>query len=103
MGPPGRIPSGLGIDEDTGVVIERGRLVVKGPPADWIRKALLSVPMRECPLTHEVALESRRIRVEHEDPADRFLAASAIVWNLTLLTADSRLLGSSGLRTLKAD
>jgi PIN domain nuclease of toxin-antitoxin system len=47
-----------------------------------------------------VALRSRRVRVEHEDPADRFLAATAEVYELTLVTADERLLRGKGFRTL---
>jgi PIN domain nuclease of toxin-antitoxin system len=40
------------------------------------------------------------VRVEHEDPADRFLAATADVYDLTLVTADERLLRGRGFRTL---
>jgi len=38
--------------------------------------------------------------VAHEDPADRFLAATAEVYELTLVTADERLLRGKGFRTL---
>ena len=34
------------------------------------------------------------------DPADRFLAATALVYNLTLVTADSRLLSSKQFSVL---
>jgi hypothetical protein len=53
-----------------------------------VAEALKAVPVREAPLTHEVARWSRRIELPHEDPADRFLAASARVYDLTLVTAD---------------
>jgi PIN domain nuclease of toxin-antitoxin system len=43
-----------------------------------------------------VALETRGISLPHQDPADRFLAATAAVYDLTLLTADDRLLDGSG-------
>ncbi|MBT8339733.1 MAG: PIN domain-containing protein [Desulfatitalea sp.] len=39
-------------------------------------------------LNHEVALRSRRISLPHQDPADLFIAATAIVYGLTLVTAD---------------
>ena len=45
----------------------------------------------EAPLTFDVALASRSISLPHEDPADRFIAASAKVYGLTLATADKRL------------
>ena len=69
-------------------------------PPDWVEAALLRVPMHEAPLTREVAVRSRAVRVAHEDPADRFLAATAAVYDLTLVTADERLLSGKGFRTL---
>lgn len=56
--------------------------------------------MRELPLTHEVALRSRSIRPPHEDPADRFIAATAMVHGLTLVTADRSLLECPDIRVL---
>jgi PIN domain nuclease of toxin-antitoxin system len=44
---------------------------------------------------HEVAIQSRRVDLPHRDPADRLLAATAIVYDLTLVTADDRFLGST--------
>ena len=55
---------------------------------------LRSTPLREAPLNHEVAIQSRSLDLPHQDPADPFLAATAIVYDLTLVTADDRLLGS---------
>jgi PIN domain nuclease of toxin-antitoxin system len=40
------------------------------------------------------------VRLAHEDPADRFLAATADVYELTLVTADERVLRGRGFRTL---
>jgi PIN domain nuclease of toxin-antitoxin system len=73
------------------MLIERGRVKVDRPAADWVTEALAAVPLREAPLTHQVALESRRLRLPHADPADRFLAATARVYDLTLVTADRHL------------
>jgi PIN domain nuclease of toxin-antitoxin system len=69
-------------------------------PSAWVTAALISVPMHEASLTREVAIRSRAVRVEHEDPADRFLAATADIYDLTLVTGDERLLRGSGFRTL---
>jgi PIN domain nuclease of toxin-antitoxin system len=55
--------------------------------------------MREAPLTHEIALVAQRLNL-HQDPADRFLAATAQVLDLTLVTADERLLGLANIKTL---
>ncbi len=82
------------------LLAERGRLSVPGPAGAWIREMVAAVPRREAPLTHEVAILSRELEMAHQDPADRFLAATARAFDLTLVTADARLLGLSGVRTL---
>ena len=84
------------------LLAERGPVRVHGemaPPA-WVEMALARTPMHDAPLNREVAVRSRSVRVDHEDPADRFLAATADVQELTLVTADDRLLRGKGFRTL---
>jgi PIN domain nuclease of toxin-antitoxin system len=87
---------------ETLLLIEKGRVVVDSPPGAWVSAALRTVPLLDCPLNHEVALASRSIQLEHDDPADRFLVATALVFDLTLLTADTRLLACSAISTLAA-
>lgn len=84
------------------LLAERGRVQVHGDVAlsAWVSAALASVPMHDAPLTREVAIRSRGVELDHEDPADRFLAATADVYDLTLVTSDVRLLRGSGFRTL---
>ena len=77
------------------VLAERGRLSVKSDAQDWVRQMVDAIPRREAPLTHEIALMSRQLSLAHQDPADRFLAATARVLDLTLVTADERLLAST--------
>jgi PIN domain nuclease of toxin-antitoxin system len=84
------------------LLAERRRVLIKHgqTPKDWVEAALARAPMQDAPLTREVALRSRAMRVEHDDPADRFLAATAEVYELVLVTADERLLRGKGFRTL---
>lgn len=82
------------------LLAERGHVRVDGEPEAWVRRMVDAIPRREAPLTHEIALESRRLRLSHEDPADRFLAATAKVMDLTLVTADARLLKGKGFPTM---
>ena len=84
------------------LLAERGRVQVQAgfDAGGWVEAALSRVPMHEAALTREVALRSRAVRLEHQDPADRFLAATADVYELTLVTADERLLRGKGFRTL---
>ena len=51
------------------------------------------------PFTHEIVLAAERLDL-HADPADRFLAATAQVLELTLVTADRHLLGLGNIRTM---
>ncbi|MHC1729434.1 MAG: PIN domain-containing protein [Syntrophobacteraceae bacterium] len=44
------------------------------------------------PVTHDVAVQSRFLALPHQDPADRFLVATALIHDLTLVTADERLI-----------
>ena len=76
------------------VLAEKRRVVLEPDAVTWVRGVLRSTPLREAPLNHEVAIQSRAVDLSHQDPADRFLAATAIVYELTLVTADPRLLNS---------
>ncbi len=84
------------------VLVQKGKLGVQGglDPRIWIDEAMRKVPMQEAPITRQVAVQSRFMELEHEDPADRFLAATAEVHDLVLVTADRRLLRGKGFRSL---
>lgn len=84
------------------LLAERGRVRTRTgeTPAEWIDAALARTPMRDAALTRAVALRSRTVTLGHADPADRFLAATADVYELTLVTADERLSKGKGFRTL---
>jgi PIN domain nuclease of toxin-antitoxin system len=76
----------------------KGRIRLHGDLPDWVARA--TAPFREAPLTHEIALAARQSPLPHPDPADRFLAATAQVLDLTLVTADAALLGLGEIATL---
>lgn len=75
----------------------KGKIHLNVDLAEWL--AVSTAGMREAPLTHEIALVAQRLNL-HQDPADRFLAATAQVLDLTLVTADERLLGLANIKTL---
>lgn len=52
----------------------------------------------EALLNHEIAILSREIALPHQDPADRFIVATAIFYKLTLATVDGNLNGFSVLQ-----
>ncbi len=75
----------------------------KGPhsrkdPFAWVERA--AEQLREAPLTREIVGVGLALPLSHADPADRFLAATAKVLKLTLVTADKRLLGLGDVASL---
>jgi PIN domain nuclease of toxin-antitoxin system len=76
----------------------KGRIHLHGDPSAWVARATAN--LREAPLTHEIVLAAHQLLLPHRDPADRFLAATAKVLGLTLVTADARLLGLGEIQTL---
>jgi len=75
------------------MLVDKRRISLDEATDAWIARALANMPCREAPITNEVVLEIGRLRFSHRDPADHFIAASARVFDLTLVTADPRLLG----------
>ena len=76
------------------LLAEKGRVILEADHKMSIRKMLQSLPIREAVINQEVAIQSRYVALSHQDPADRFLAATAMVYGLTLVTADKRLTGA---------
>jgi PIN domain nuclease of toxin-antitoxin system len=56
------------------------------------RRLVLNAGVTELPLTGEVAILAGELEGLHADPADRFIVATALAQNATLMTADERLL-----------
>jgi PIN domain nuclease of toxin-antitoxin system len=78
-------------------LMQKGRIRVDDPFA-WVDRA--TQQLREAPLTQEIVRASFTLPSSHADPADRFLAATAKVLNLTLVTADRKLLGLGEISSL---
>ena len=73
------------------LLIARGRLRSLKNPAEQ-RRLMMSAGILEVPLTGDIALRAVELENLHSDPADRFIAATAIVHDATLMTADKSLL-----------
>jgi len=76
----------------------RGRIRLPADFGAWVAQA--TARFMEAPLTHEIAVAARRLPWSHKDPADRFLAATAQILHLTLVTADIKMLGLGDISTL---
>lgn len=82
------------------LLVERRRIILKGGVDEWLEAAWSRASIHEAPLNREVARRSRTVKVPHQDPADRFIAATAQVHDLTLVTDDEHLLRGRGFAKL---
>jgi len=82
------------------VLVEKRRFVLKEDFAIWVQRSISDLNLKETSLGWNVAHEMRYILPNHKDPADRFLAATAVAYDLTLVTADQKLIGVPGLKVL---
>jgi len=76
---------------------QKGKVHLHGDLSEWVANAVSATKL--APFTHEVALAGRQFPY-NQDPADRFLCATALILDLTLVTADEKLLSLANIRTL---
>ena len=82
-------------------MLERKDRIELGRPLDeWFSWARRELPIREAPITSDIAHVAGTVP---GDPADAFLVATARSLELTLVTADRRLLDLEGVDTLPAN
>ncbi len=85
---------------ELGVLERKGRVRLTEPFDDWVRAALDAVPLKDAPLTRGIALRTRSLALRHHDPGDRFLAATALVLGIRLVTTDRELIAADWLPTV---
>ena len=76
----------------------KGSVQLHEDAVSWARRTVDQLQLHEAPLTFEVALETSTPSLGHSDPSDRFIAASAKVFDLTLVTAEERLIAAPGVK-----
>jgi PIN domain nuclease of toxin-antitoxin system len=80
-----------------------GALSVSIALREWVERALRAIQARTVQVSHEIALEAYALPEPfHKDPADRLLVAASRCHQLTLLTADERILTYHGVRSRDA-
>ena len=84
------------------LLAEKGHISLGSNIAKSIRNIFQKIPFTEAPINLEVAIASRQVKLPHQDPADRFLAATAAVYDLTLVTADTRIIAADSIPVLIA-
>jgi len=77
------------------------KLTLSAPIRQWLTDAVRAPFVRLLPLTIEIAYEANHLPGEfHRDPADQIIVATARQYDLTLITADRRILAYRHVRTL---
>ena len=80
-----------------------GRLTLAGRLQTWVSESINALLADTVPLTHDIAMAAYDLPGEfHRDPADRMLTATAVVHDLTLMSADERILAYPHLLSFDA-
>jgi PIN domain nuclease of toxin-antitoxin system len=82
------------------ILVQKKRMSLDVRVDEWVAHSMAVAPLKEAPLTMEVALATSKMRLPHGDPADAFLVATAAIFDLTLVTADARLLTTKEISLL---
>jgi len=82
------------------MLLEKGRLVSDLPAELKVRDMLNRYPLSVVPVDLDIALMTRSLPFEHDDPADRFIAATAHRHSIPLATCDQRLTALPWLQTI---
>lgn len=82
------------------LLAEKGRISLQFDTTTWIDQSVKSLAICEALLNRQIAVLSRQIELPHQDPADRFIAATALYYHLPLATVDTHLASAAWLPTL---
>lgn len=85
---------------EAGVLARRRRIRLSAAFQEWVAEAMERLPVREAPINFEIARRVHTLDLPQGDPADHFLAATALVYDLTLVTLDQHLTDATWLPTL---
>ena len=82
-------------------LVQYGRLELACPLEEWMEQALAYSGVHLLELTPRIATESTKLPGSfHRDPADQIIVATARIYDIPLLTVDSRILQYPHARTL---
>jgi PIN domain nuclease of toxin-antitoxin system len=82
------------------LLVEKKRINITADFGEWVNASFEDLQIQEAPFTFAVAHELRFTQLAHKDPGDRFIVATARVYDLTLITADEQLLSLKNLSIL---
>lgn len=82
------------------MLIAKGRIDPATDAVQFIDDIVQARAIRVLPITAKIAVLAQSEELQHGDPADRLIAATAIVHGAQLVSADARLKRMPGLRVL---
>ena len=78
---------------EIGILARKGRIVLEGGLEAWLERAATLPGSRIEPLTGDMALDAARLPEPiHNDPADRFVIATARAYQAAVVTRDRAIL-----------
>jgi len=80
-----------------------GDIIFRMPLDEWVETSLADLGADSLPVTYDIAVEAYRLPEPfHRDPADRQIVACARLLELTVATADERILSWSHVSSVDA-
>jgi PIN domain nuclease of toxin-antitoxin system len=78
----------------------KGKLELPLSPEAWFLDVRELYRLREEPVTSAIALHAPTLGLTQADPADRIVVSTAVLLDMTVITADKRILGFAGVRSI---
>jgi PIN domain nuclease of toxin-antitoxin system len=74
-------------------LIQLKQIIIKKPLKTWVNTSINNLLAKTIEISHDIAIKAYTLEEPfHKDPVDRLLAATALLQELTLITADEQIL-----------
>ena len=85
---------------EIGVKHSRGKLVLPQPPRTWFERQCAARSINVLPVTASIAARATELPWHHRDPADRMILATALEYDLPIVTCDEAFKAYNNVRLL---
>jgi PIN domain nuclease of toxin-antitoxin system len=79
------------------LLVDKKKINITADFGEWVDGSFNDLQIQEAPVSFAVAHELRFTQLAHKDPGDRFIVATARVYDLTLVTSDEKLMNVPNL------
>lgn len=81
-------------------LVKKKRISIPLEAEPWFYAALEEFQIREIVLTSDLMFLAEKLPEIHQDPADRFIIATALAYNLTIITPDQTIAKYPKVKTM---